>query len=248
MKWYNHRAFKQHIADMKMFKDENELRHAYSSWVKTISSKFDRSYSRVGVLNLQDLLQEGYIAFYNAWNDLNWEIIGAAAVEERPALITSYLKRRIHDRIKRAIMRDRDTIRIPEGYYVEKPYGINSEHAKYNEIRNTDIFLTRTFASFFEAGDYLDVADDGGDYIADILNDFLNDVMDTYLSKIEKVVIKMFYGIDEAYDKAASQTRISEYCYKSISNIQNIKYRGLEKLKNKDVKEIIENFIEMHVI
>ena len=241
MKWYNHRAFKQHIADMKMFKDENELRHAYSSWVKTISNKFDRSYSRVGVLNLQDLLQEGYIAFYDAWDSLNWEIIGAAAVEERPALITSYLKRRIHDRIKRAIARDRDTIRIPENYY-----RINSHSDGKQYQYQTDIFLTRTFASFFTP-DYLDQADDGGDYIADILNDFLNDVMDKYLSKLEKVIIKMFYGIDETYDKAASIRRIAEHCYKTEGNTKKIKQRSLEKLKNKDVKEIIENFIEIHV-
>ena len=237
MKWYSHRAFKQHVADMKIFKDENELRHAYTSWVKTMSNKFDRTYPRIGVLNLQDLLQEGYVAFYNAWDDLNWEIIGKAVAEERPALITSFLKRRIHDRIKRAIARDRDTIRIPEHFYRLKEHG-----REYN----TDIFLTRTFSSFFTP-EYLDQADDGGDYIADILNDFLNDVMDEYLTRIEKQVIKMFYGIDEAYDKPASVRRIAEYCYKTEGNTKKIKQRGLEKLKNKDVKEIIENFIELHV-
>ena len=246
MKWYSHRAFKQHVADMKIFKDENELRHAYTSWVKTMSNKFDRTYPRIGVLNLQDLLQEGYVAFYNAWDDLNWEIIGEAVAEERPALITSYLKRRIYDRIKRAIARDRDTIRIPENYYriTGNDKFKNGERVQYTY--NTDIFLTRTFSSFFTP-DYLDQADDGGDYIADILNDFLNDVMDEYLTRIEKQVIKMFYGIDEAYDKPASVRRIAEYCYKTETNIKVIKHRSLEKLKNKDVKEIIENFIEIHV-
>ena len=247
MKWYNHRAFKQHIADMEMFKDKNELRHAYSSWVKTISSKFDRSYSRIGVLNFQDLLQEGYVGFYNAWSKLDWELIGSKHEEERIGMITNYLKLSIKRHIVRAITRDRDTIRIPENYYMEKPFGTKHNISQYNKNQQTDIFLTRTFASFFEASDYLDVADDGGDYIADILNDFLNDVMDVYLSKLEKVIIKMFYGMDEAYDKAASVRRIAEYCYKTETNIKVIKYRGLEKLKNKDVKEIIENFIEIHV-
>ena len=246
MKWYSHTTYKQHLEDLKLFKDENELRQTYMSWAKTISNRFDRSYPRVGVLDLTDLLQEGYVAFYKAWEDLNWKVINAAVEPERPALITAYIKRRVHDRIVRAIARDRDTIRIPEGYYLENPMGHGDRGKLYNKNQQTDIFLTRTFSSFFTP-EYLDIADDAGDYMNDKLNDFLNDIMETFLSATEKLIIKMFYGIDEPYDKPKPFIRISEYCSKSEGNVRKIKQRGLDKLKQEPIKEIITNYIENEV-
>ena len=242
MKWYSHTTYKQHLEDLKLFKDENELRQTYMSWAKAISNRFDRSYPRVGVLDLTDLLQEGYVAFYKAWNDLNWKVINAAVEPERPALITAYIKRRVHDRIKRAIARDRDTIRIPEEYYTVR----TGEHMGKMREYQTDIFLTRTFSSFFTP-EYLDIADDVGDYINDQLNDFLNDIMDTFVSPLEKLIIKMFYGIDEPYDKSKTFKRISEYYNKSEGNVRKIKQRGLDKLKQEPIKEIITNYIENEV-
>ena len=243
MKWYSHTTYKQHLEDLKLFKDENELRQTYMSWAKTISNRFDRSYPRVGVLDLTDLLQEGYMAFYKAWEDLNWEVINAAVEPERPALITAYIKRRVHDRIVRAIARDRDTIRIPEGYYLQNPYGTKSEWAKYNKDRQTDIFLTRTFSSFFTP-EYLDIADDAGDYINDKLNDFLNDIMNEFNTSFEKTIITKYFGIDETYDKAKSIKRIAEYCKCSEIWIKKTKAKGLQKLQQKEVKELINNYIE----
>ena len=242
MKWYSHRAYKQHLEDLKYFKDSNEARQIYMAWAKTMANRFDRSYARIGVLNLQDLLQEGYCAFYKAWEDLNWDIINSVVEEERPAVITFYIKRRVEDRIKRAVARDRDTIRIPENYYRITGNAKNGKDYKYD----TDIFLTRTFASFFTP-DYLDIADDGGDYMADRMSDFLNDVMESFLPSLEKMVIKMFYGIDEAYDKPMSHKRIAEYFGKSENNIKKIKQRGLDKLKIEEVKNIINKFIENEV-
>ena len=246
MKWYSHTTYKQHLEDLKLFKDENELRQTYMSWAKTISNRFDRSYPRVGVLDLTDLLQEGYMAFYKAWEDLNWKVINAAVEPERPALITAYIKRRVHDRIVRAIARDRDTIRIPEGYYLENPMGHGERGKLYNKNQQTDIFLTRTFSSFFTP-EYLDIADDGGDYVADQLNEFLNDVMDTFISSLEKTIIKMFYGMDEPYDKPRTFIRISEYCSKSETNVKVIKHRAIKKLQDENIKEIITKYIDINV-
>ena len=246
MKWYSHRAYRIHVEDMKHFKDDQVLRSAYQDWAKVISNRFDRSYTRIGVLNLQDLLQEGYVGFYKAWPKINWKMIADSPEPERIGMITNYLKLAIKRHIIRAIARDRDTIRIPEGYLLENPYGHKSEWSKYNKERQTDIFLTKTFADFFNE-EYVDFIDDSSSYLADQTNEFLNDVMNVYISALEKMVIKMFYGIDEAYDKPVSQRRIAEYCSKNIDNIKKIKQRGLDKLKSEHVKEIIKNYIDNEV-
>ena len=234
MKWYNHKLHRIHLNDMKSFKDENEMRGVYQSWAITVANRFERSYPRIGILNFSDLLQEGYVGFYKSWNKLNWELIESHHSDERIGMITNYLKISIKRHIVRAITRDRETIRIPEHYYMKEEHGRQYE---------TDIFLSRTFSSFF-LPEVLDVSDEGGDYYADLLNELLNDLMDHMLTPIEKVVIKKFYGIDEAYDKPVNQTRIAEYCSKTVSNIQNIKHRAIKKLKQEDNLKIIEKKVE----
>ena len=242
MKWYSHRAYRIHVEDMKHFKDDQVLRSAYQDWAKVISNRFDRSYTRIGVLNLQDLLQEGYVGFYKAWPKINWKMIADSPEPERIGMITNYLKLSIKRHIQRAIARDRDTIRIPEEYYKVR----SGEHMGKIREYQTDIFLTQTFADFFNE-EYIDFVDDSSSYLADQTNEFLNDIMNVYMSSLEKMVIKMFYGMDEAYDKPVSQKRIAEYCSKNIDNIKKIKQRGLDKLKSEHVKEIIKNYIDNEV-
>lgn len=247
MKWYSHKLYNQHLEDMKSFKDTNEVRKAFQDWAKVMANRFDRSYSRIGILDLTDLLQEGYAGFYKAWDKLNWDLLYTASEDERIGMITNYLKTSIKRHIIRAIARDRETIRIPEGYYLENPMGYGEKGKKYNKNQQTDIFLSRTFASFFDPH-VLEKSDEGGNYYADELNEMLNDVMEAFLNPLEKTITKMFYGIDEPYDKPANQTKIAEHCSKSISNVQNIKHRALKKLKKDNVKEIIEKKLENIVI
>ena len=242
MKWYSHGSYKQHMKDLKDFNDTDEVRQIYMSWAHTIANRFDRTYPRIGVLDLTDLLQEGYVGFYKAWEKLNWKKIHELHEVEQPAMITHYIKLAINRHIIRAIARDRDTIRIPEEYYLVR----NNPHMGKIREYQTDIFLSRTFSTFFTL-DNLDKAE-SNNYYADELNNVLNEIMEIFLTSLEKIVIKKFYGMDEAYDKPWAMRRIGEYCSKSVSNIQNIKHRGLKKLKQKEIIEIIEKNIEYIVI
>ena len=241
MKWYSHRSYKQHLEDLKSFKDSNEVREAFMKWPQTISNRFDRAYPRVGILDLTDLLQEGYVGFYKAWEKLNWELIYSRVEPERIGMITNYVKASVKRHIIRAIARDRDTIRIPENYYSLKPMGENNwKGQKYNENMQTDIFLTRTFSSFFDES-VLDQMDSSSDYISDLLNDMLNEIMDIFLTKTEKIIVKMFYGIDEPYDHKKSVIRIAEYCSMTDSNVKVTKHRAIKKLQQETTIELIEN-------
>ena len=157
---------------MKTYKKIDPMRAPYIDWPRTMANSFERSYSRVGVLDLNDLVQEGYVAFYRAWEKLDWKLIESSPVNEQPGIIINYLKLNIKNAIRRAIARDRDTIRIPEAYYTLKPHG-DAYEGKYDANYQTDIFLTRTFSSFFNH-EYLDVIDEISDYENDRLNTVLN--------------------------------------------------------------------------
>ena len=108
---------------MKRFKDSNEMRQAYQSWIVTMANRFERTYPRIGILNFQDLMQEGYVGFYKAWDKLNWELIMSHHEDERIGMITNYIRLAIKRHVVRAIARDRETIRIPEHYYMKEEHG-----------------------------------------------------------------------------------------------------------------------------
>jgi len=67
MKWYSHPTYKSHLSQMKTYKKIDPIRAPYIDWPRTMANSFERSYSRVGVLDLNDLVQEVYVSFYRAW-------------------------------------------------------------------------------------------------------------------------------------------------------------------------------------
>ena len=123
-----------------------------------------------------------------------------------------------------------------------KPHG-DAYGGKYDEVYQTDIFLTKTFASFFNSY-YLDVADEPYNYDQEKLNDFLDDVMDKHLEPIEKQVLKAFYGIDEPYDNKASVATIADRFFRSDIWVKKVKANALKKMKQPHVKEIIEKYLQ----
>ena len=147
MNWYSHATYKSHLASLSIYDRIDALRAPYIEWPKSLANIFERSYPRIGVLDLTDLMQEGYYSFYRAWNKLDWDLINNADEAERPGIITNYLKLNIKNGIRRAIARDRDTIRIPESYYTNNPHG-GAYGGKYDDNYQIDIFLTRTLHRF----------------------------------------------------------------------------------------------------
>lgn len=242
MKWYSHATYKSHLKQLEIFKRIDKLRAPYIEWPKSIANIFERSYPRIGVLDLTDLLQEGYFSFYRAWNKLDWELINNAPEEERPGIITNYIKLNIKNGIRRAIARDRETIRIPESYYTMRPHG-DAHRGKYDENYQTDIFLTKTFAAFFNQH-YLDITEEVNGYENELLNEHLNTVMDRHLTATEKQILCMYFGIDQAFDKKVSVSRIAEWFSKSEIWVKKKKNDALNKMQKNEVKEIITNFIE----
>jgi DNA-directed RNA polymerase sigma subunit (sigma70/sigma32) len=242
MKWYSHSTYKQHLKSLDIYERIDAIKAPYIEWPKSLANIFERSYPRVGVLDLTDLIQEGYVSFYRAWNKLDWELINSRAEEEKPGIITNYLKLNIKNGIRRAIARDRDTIRIPEAYYITSPHG-DAHGGKYDNNYQTDIFLTQTFSSFFNQY-YLDVADEPYSYDQELLNDFLHKVMDNELKNQEKQVLCAFFGIDEPYDKKAAVAKIAERFHRSEIWVKKIKANALKKMTQPHVKEIIEKYLE----
>lgn len=216
--------------------DDDRKRYCMK-FVAQVANSFPREYPRIGILNFQDLIQYGYLGLLESWNKVDWDRVYNLPEEERQPLIWRFIKNGIKYKILHGISANRDTVRIPQAYHIKW----HDENSKYSY--NMDIFLSQTFSSFFNA-DYIEYADDGGNYTADVYNEILCDLMLRYLTPTEYKVIKMFYGIDEPYDVPASQKKIASECSKSISNIQNIKHRALKKMKSEEFQNKLKFLIE----
>jgi RNA polymerase sigma factor (sigma-70 family) len=229
MKWYSHQTYKAHLANIEVYKQIDELKAPFLDWPKSIANIFDRSYPRIGILDLTDLIQEANIAFINAWDKLDWELIDKQKDEgDKTAIITNYLKTFIKTKIQRAIARDRETIRLPENKYNER-----------DPMKQTDIYLTKTFASFFESH-LLDVPDEPYGYEQEQVNEILNTEMDRVLTSVEKQVVCMFFGIDQANDVKKPLKEIARWFGKSEIWAKKIKANALTVLKLPENSKVIE--------
>ena len=238
MRWYNHKIYRAHQDDiwsleerLKGSYDIKNVEHIFR-FIKDVAYTFNRAYSATGVLDLSDLIQEGYAELLYAWTKLDWHDIESSPNPQ--GQLWSYLKLSVRRGIVRAVMDYRGTIRIPRDYYsVSK-----EKHSGYEY--QTDIFLSTTFTQMF--GDaYFDAIDDISDWDNDRLNDFLNELMDKIMTFKEKDILKKMFGMDEPLDKKVPVKEIAKWYHMSERGVKKSKQRSLFRMiKN---KHIIENFL-----
>ena len=228
MEFYSHKVYKLHLAEIELYKEIDKIRGPYMDWPKSIANIFERSYPRIGILSLNDLVQEGNVAFFKAWNKLDQNLLDSQPDEaHRIAIITNYMKTNIKNTIRRAIANDRDTIRIPENQYNKK-----------DPLQKQDIFLTQTFSSFFDSH-LLDIPDEPYEYEQEKINEILNTHMGNNLTSVERQVVSMCFGIDQAHDTKKSFKSVAEWFGKSEAWVRKIKVDALKKLREPQNKEIL---------
>ena len=173
-----------YIRDIALFK-ENKGRKYFRS----------QEYASVGVMDRNDLMQEAYLAFFNAYEQVNWRDIEKSKNPE--AELWSYLKKRTILDTNIAIRNNKDGMRITQ-------YGIfQSKEAKESEnIKAITSLFSQIDKVFFTNQE--DTATTK--WSTDLLGYFLETKMDVYLDVkstgernlkgIERDVIKRCYGID----------------------------------------------------
>ena len=222
MKWYSHRLHQIHLADVKV-KREDPL-EIYYPWVIQIANTFTRDAIAIGALNLQDLVQAGYVGLLEAWDNID---------EDRDqAQKWSFIKKRIKGNIRREI----DNY----GTFIKVPRRALEEHRK--ELSAIDKVLVNTFPKFF------DVEVVSYDRIPSWQAVRLEELIDDYLyynfpNKTHVNILKDSFGIDR--DKKVSLKDLAlQYDLTEIA-IKKIKSRMINKIKeDKDFEEIIINFYQ----
>lgn len=230
MKFYSHKTFATHREDLKVLRD-NELNRVIP-FVSQIANTFPRESVAIGVLDVNDLIQAGYIGLMEAWNLVDWDMINLC--ENPQGKLWSYLKKRIKGNIRREIDK--------YGSFVSRP--INQQEKMRSKLseKGVDKILVSSFPKFFDNNRYLEFVEDNGPYRSLLLER----IIDEELIRVEPNVdyrdmILFYYGIGR--DKLSSK-EIGEKFKQKTNTVVNIIHRVRKKLDNQHFKKIIENFYE----
>ena len=229
MKWYSHPTY---IAHKKAIVHYNKGIGKYYEWVIKIANQFNREYASIGVLDVNDLIAAGNIGLVNAWNKIDWEIIGNST--EPDASLWSYIKKRIKWEIRREIDKHSQHISTP----------INKVEKMRKNMSFEDQIFCDLFPNFFDTA-FPDYIENMRPWDQEQLTDVLNSLIDKYIHNHKhQEILKLSYGIDTIDDKPVAIKQLAERFNMSEIGIKKIRSRSLAKLNNEDVEKIIEKFYE----
>ena len=219
-------VWEKHVRDIADFKTKR-------NGIKTFRNT---TYSAVGCLDKNDLLQESRLAFMKAYNNVKWDKLKELPEDEQQPTLWGFLKGSTILNLEAQIREVKDGVRIPEWEYksdsknVKENGGVISNHLTQLFNKMDVIFAEHTYSG------------DIPNYQNELLGYFLDDVIETEIPKfIGRDVIKGLFGLED--DGVKSYQELSDYYLKGQSTIRTVKQRALDKLKEPHVKKAIAQFL-----
>ena len=241
MKKYNIQNYVRYKHDMSSvlsrlegkFWDEysrDELVIKFLPLVENLARKFSTSQQAIGVMTINDLIQEGCYGLCAGVDRINWDTILDAKDAEKT--LKSFLSKRIKGAIRRGIDSNRGSMRIPE-------HKLNEIRKDFGEDRRAvELFFNSVFTSLDDgtpeqqAAAYNIPAEK--QYNNHLLAVYVKALMLEYLNPKEFQVLRLSYGLD-----------CDKHSAKEIAEILGIKgsssYVRISQLKKQAVNKLIEN-------
>jgi len=198
MKKYNVKNYIRYKEDLKLsmpmdkpyaFYTRKELIVRFLPLVENISRKFATSQEASGVMSILDIMQEGALNLTKAVDKIDWEkLVDSEDIEKS---LKSFLSKRIRGGIRRAIDKNRGTMRIPEHKLNEMR---KSKDKKMVEMFFNSIFLSVDANPKNEDMVY-QIPDKSDPYNEQLLNAYLMSLLNKYLSDDEAYVLSKSYGL-----------------------------------------------------
>ena len=205
--------------------------------VESLARKFSTSQQAIGVMTINDLLQEGSYGLVAGIDRIDWDKILKA--ENKEKTLKSFLSKRIKGAIRRGIDSNRGSMRIPE-------HKLNEIRKDFGEDRKAvELFFNSVFTSL----------DDGTpeqqnaaynipapkEYNENMLAIYIKSLMLQYLNPKEYQVLRLSYGLD-----------CKKHSAKEIADILGIKgsssYVRISQLKKLAINKLIEKVPHSQVL
>lgn len=211
-------------------RDEQDLVVKYLPLVEQIARRFSTEGKYIGILTINDLIQEGSIGLIRAIRNVDEEILLNSP--DPDATLQSFLSKRIKGTIRRAINNYRNNMRIPESEMnrlKKKSKETNSDEEIINQFLQA-IFLQLDNINANGESYINNIVDDSDEYVH---NDNLVKMIKIHLNEKEQTVIMQSFGIDCDRKKAKeialeiglkgenSQVRVSEIKRAAIIKLCN---------------------------
>ena len=245
MKKYNVKNYIRYKEDVKQsqpvgkFYDEytrDELIVKFLPLVENIGRKFATSQEASGVMSIMDIIQEGSLQLCKAVDKIDWEKLMSSDDIEKT--LKSFLAKRIRGGIRRAIDKNRATMRIPE-------HKIN-EMRKGKDEKMVRLFFNSIFLSFDAKQEDEDmiyqIPDKSDPYNEQLLNAYLMGLLTKHLEWHEMFVLSKSYGLDGpkwSAKEIASKLKITGIS--AYVRVSEIKKKAVEKLiANVDHSQVLD--------
>ena len=200
MKKYNIKNYVRYKEDLKVsmpvdkpysFYTRNELIIRFMPLVENISRKFATSQEASGVMSILDIIQEGNANLIKAVDKIDWEKVSNSDDDEQT--LKSFLSKRIRGGIRRAIDKNRGTMRIPE-HKLNEIRKDGGKDKKMVEMFFNSIFLSVDANPSNEDMVY-QIPDKSDPYNEQLLNAYLISLLNKYLNEDECYVLSKSYGL-----------------------------------------------------
>ena len=186
MKKYNVKNYVRYNEDLKVsmpvdkpysFYTRDELIIKFMPLVENIARKFATSQEASGVMSILDIMQEGNFNLIKAVDKIDWEKVTASDDVEQT--LKSFLSKRIRGGIRRAIDKNRGTMRIPE-HKLNEMRKDGGKDKKMVEMFFNSIFLSVDANPTNEDMVY-QIPDKSDPYNEQLLNAYLMSLLTKYL-------------------------------------------------------------------
>ena len=193
MKKYNIKNYIRYKEDIKQnmpinkpysFYTRNELIVKFLPLVENISRKFATSQEASGVMSINDIIQEGSLNLCKAVDKIDWEKVSQSDDDEQT--LKSFLAKRIRGGIRRAIDKNRGTMRIPE-HKLNEMRKDGGKDKKMVEMFFNSIFLSVDAKPANEDMVY-QIPDKSDPYNEQLLNAYLMSLLNKHLEWNEMFV------------------------------------------------------------
>ena len=246
MKKYNIKNYIRYKEDIKQsmpiekpysFYTRNELVVRFLPLVENISRKFATSQEASGVMSILDIMQEGSLNLVKAVDKIDWEKITSS--EDVESTLKSFLSKRIRGGIRRAIDKNRGTMRIPE-HKLNEMRKDGGKDKKMVEMFFNSIFLSIDAKPSNEDMVY-QIPDKSDPYNEQLLNAYLMSLLNKYLSDDEAYVLSKSYGLTGK--KLSAKQIAADLGIKGTSD-----YVRVSELKKQAVQKLIDTVDHSQVL
>ena len=246
MKKYNVKNYIRYKEDLKAsmplnkpysFYTRDELIIKFMPLVENISRKFATSQEASGVMSILDIMQEGNLNLIKAVDKIDWEKITASDDVEQT--LKSFLSKRIRGGIRRAIDKNRGTMRIPE-HKLNEIRKDGGKDKKMVEMFFNSIFLSVDANPTNEDMVY-QIPDKSDPYNEQLLNAYLMSLLNKYLDDDEAYVLSKSYGLTGK--KLSAKQIASDLGIQGTSD-----YVRVSELKKQAVQKLIDTVDHSQVL